>query len=290
MIKSKYIELNHNLSECTLCPLECKTDRMEKSGVCGAGHILEISSWNCHFGEEPPISGASGSGTIFFTHCPLKCSFCQNYPISHLGNGRKYTEDEFINMMLGLQNKGVHNINLVTPTHYAVHIIAALRKIKGKELKIPVVYNTSGYEKVEMLKALEGLVDIYMPDAKFSDSNTAAGILNAEDYWEVNEKALKEMYRQVGNLKILENGIAERGMLIRHMVLPSGLSGTSKVLKFIAEEIHVETYISLMAQYHPAYDTVNDKVLGRRLTNKEYDEAVEYAESLGLVNCYIQEI
>lgn len=277
-----------DLTECSICPIECGTDRTRSRGSCGAGDILEISSWNLHFGEEPPISGNQGSGTIFFTHCHLKCLFCQNYPISHLGHGREFSQEEFIDMMLGLQKEGAHNINFVTPTHYTPHIINALEKIKPNKLKIPVVYNCGGYEKIDTLKALCGLVDIYMPDAKYSNSKSASDLCSAKNYWEVNKEALKEMHRQVGDLQIDSTGIAESGLLIRHLVLPEDLSGTTEVLRYIAMEISKDTYISLMSQYHPAYETVGNRVLGRRLKQGEYDRAVQYAEDLKLENRYCQ--
>jgi putative pyruvate formate lyase activating enzyme len=276
-----------NLTECRVCPLECGADRTKTRGSCGAKDLLEISSWNLHFGEEPPISGFRGSGTVFFTHCSMKCCFCQNYPISHLGHGREYTEQDFIKIMLELRDQGAHNINLVTPTHYSPQIKSALDKMRGK-LKIPVVYNCSGYEKVETLRELEGLIDLYMPDAKFSDNEAASKICNAKDYWDVNRRALKEMRRQVGDLKLDKQGIAQRGLLIRHLVLPDGLSGTEEVLRFIAREISPDTYVSLMSQYHPAHRGVGDKVLGRRLTQQEYDSAAGYSRKYGLNNCYYQ--
>ncbi|MBN2406269.1 MAG: radical SAM protein [Elusimicrobia bacterium] len=280
--------MSFDLKKCNICPIECGADRTRTRGFCGAGRSLEISSWNLHFGEEPPISGHRGSGTVFFTHCSLKCKFCQNYPISHLGNGKKYSKEDFMEIMLGLQRDGAHNINLVTPTHYAPQIIEALSMIKGGRLKIPVVYNSSGYEKVETLEALEGLVDIYMPDAKYSDSRKASGLCEAKDYWKVNKKAIKEMHRQVGGLMINRNGIAERGLLIRHLVLPGDLSGTGAVLKFIAEEIGPDTYLSLMSQYHPAHKAVKHETLGRKITKKEYEKAVDAAIGLGMSNGYFQ--
>lgn len=280
--------MTFDLTKCNVCPIGCRADRTRSRGACGAGDVLEISSWNLHFGEEPPISGHQGSGTIFFAHCPLKCLFCQNYPISHLGHGVEFSREEFINMMLKLQDEGAHNINFVTPTHYTLQIIEALRMIKGNKLKIPVVYNCSGYEKTDTLKDLEGLVDIYMPDAKYSSSKSASKLCNAEDYWEINKEALKEMHRQVGDLQIDSSGIALRGLLVRHLVLPEDLSGTEEVLTYIAWEINKNTYISLMSQYHPAYKTVGDKILGRRLNRDEYSRAVQYAEALMLENCYCQ--
>ncbi|MFH1415605.1 MAG: radical SAM protein [Elusimicrobiota bacterium] len=282
--------MNYRNNGCTICPRECGVDRSSSLGVCTAGEIMEISSWNLHLGEEPPLSGTGGSGTIFFAHCSLKCIFCQNYPISHMGHSRVFSEDEFIKIILELQEKGAHNINLVTPTHYSVSIKKALKKIKGDQLRIPVVYNTSGYEKVETLKTLEGLVDIYMPDAKYSESSLALKLSGAADYSEINRNAILEMQRQTGDLIIDINGIATRGLLIRHLVLPGNLSNTIGVLDFIAEKLGISTHLSLMSQYHPAYKTVGMDIFGRRLNEEEYAEAVEYAVSLGLENCFCQDI
>lgn len=264
-------------------------DRRKFKGSCGAKDTIEISSWNLHFGEEPPISGRCGSGTIFFTHCPLKCIFCQNSSISHSGEGIEISEEEFIRIMLNLQSRGAHNINLVTPTHYTLQIIDGLKKIKGKELKIPVVYNCGGFEKVETLKAIDGLVDIYMPDIKFSDNVKASKLCNAKNYWNIVKPALKEMFRQVGDLKLSETGVAERGLLIRHLVLPGDFSGTEEVMRFIAGEISPLTYVNLMSQYHGDYKVAGDPILGESLTRSEYIKAVEYAKKEGLKNCCFQE-
>jgi len=283
--------MNFDLKKCFICPLNCGADRTKSRGACGANDKIEISSWNLHFGEEPPISGSKGSGTIFFTHCSLKCSFCQNYPISHYGHGRVYSMEEFEDIMLRLQEEGAHNINFVTPTHYSFHIKEALEKVKIKEkkLKIPIVFNTSGYDKVETLRELEGLVDIYMPDMKFSSDENARKVCNASDYREVNMEAVKEMQRQVGKLKVNSEGIAEKGLLIRHLVLPENFAGTDKIIEFIAEETGCETYLSLMAQYHPACMAVGDKILGRRLNKKEYQEAVNLCRKAKLNNCFLQD-
>ena len=279
---------SRRLTACRICPFECGIDRTDKRGPCGASDKLEISSWNLHHGEESPISGTRGSGTIFLTHCALRCIFCQNYPISHLGNGREFSIEEFTAMILDLQERGAHNINFVTPTHYTPHIIEVLKNIKNRELKIPVVYNTSGYEKVETLRELEGLIDIYMPDAKYSDPGASARLCRAGDYWDVNKAALKEMYRQGGGLKINSDGIAVSGILIRHMVLPGDLSGTPDVLEFIAREISPMTYVSIMSQYHPAYKTAHGSQPDRNITAAEYEDALECARELGMENCFIQ--
>ncbi|MGM0440983.1 MAG: radical SAM protein [Elusimicrobiota bacterium] len=281
---------NYDLENCTVCPVECHADRLKNRGECGAGDELKVASWNLHHGEEPPISGTRGSGTIFFSHCSLKCSFCQNYPISHFGNGTEFSYKEVINIMLKLQSKGAHNINLVTPTHYTPHLIKILKEIKGKTLKIPVVYNCGGYEKVETLKKLEGLVDIYMPDAKFGNNKLSQKICGVRDYFKINKMALEEMYRQVGNFEIDKEGIAVKGLLIRHLVLPGYLKNSRKILKFLAEKFQDKFYLSLMAQYHPAYKVLNYKYLGRRLTKEEYKSSVSYSEKLELDRGYFQKI
>ncbi len=270
-----------NLKQCNLCPLSCGADRISGKGRCGAGKDIEISSWNLHFGEEPPVSGTKGSGTIFFTHCSLRCIFCQNYPISHLGNGKKITEQKFIEIMLRLQSDGAHNINFVTPTHYSIHIAQALKKIKGKELKIPTLYNCSGYEKTETIKMLNGLIDIYMPDAKFYSNSAGSALCRADNYALVNRKALKEMYLQAGELVLDENGIAVKGLILRHLVLPGHTGETEKMLKFIYEDIGNDIYLSLMSQYHPAGNSVGHPVIGRRLNPGEYRDAQKAARKYG---------
>ncbi len=277
------------LKKCAVCPLECGADRFSSRGACGAGAEVEVSSFNLHFGEEPPVSGDKGSGTIFFTHCPLKCVFCQNYPISHLGHGKGVSEERLIDIMLELQEKGAHNINLVTPTHYTPQIVSALRAVKGKTLKIPVIYNSSGYDKTTSLRKLEGLIDIYMPDMKFSVERSGDLVCSISDYIKVNREALFEMYRQVGDFRINKEGVAVRGLIIRHLVLPGGISGTEKVLGFISRKLGKGVYLSLMAQYHPAGGSVGDPLLGRRLEPQEYEAAVYEAERLGLENCYTQD-
>jgi len=271
------------LKECKLCPRECGVNREEgKRGFCKAGIELTVSSFHAHFGEEPPISGYRGSGTIFLTHCNLKCVFCQNYPISHLGNGNQISSSELSQMMLNLQEKGCHNINLVTPTHFVPQILSGLLLAIGKGLNIPLVYNCSGYEKVETLKLLEGIIDIYMPDMKYGGREEGAKYSSAPDYFEVAKRAIKEMYRQVGNLKLDERGIAWRGLLVRHLILPNGLAGTKKVFSFLADEISPDTYVSIMSQYFPAYRAKGFEELNRRITDKEYEEALTIAQKLDL--------
>ncbi|MFH0947433.1 MAG: radical SAM protein [Elusimicrobiota bacterium] len=288
------------LKKCSICPRNCNVNRLKNElGFCKIGRNPKISSYNLHFGEEPPISGVNGSGTIFFTGCNLRCVFCQNYPISQLHNGNEITISKLAGIMITLQNQNAHNINLVTPTHVVPQIIETILAAKKKGLKLPVVYNSGGYEKIETLKSLEGIVDIYMPDAKYSNDNIAERYSAAKNYLEINKAALKEMYRQVGNLQI-KNGIATKGLLIRHLVLPKNIAGSRKVFEFIAKEISPKTYISIMAQYHPAAfgeprlrrtnKTDDFPELRRKTTGKEYQQVLNWADELGFVNGWRQEL
>lgn len=239
-----------------------------------------VSSFNLHFGEESVISGHRGSGAIFFTNCPLMCKFCSNYRVSQLGEGNIVSIKELSEIMLILQKRGAHNINLITPTHYLPHILLALSLAIQKDFRIPIVYNTSGYEKVEILKFLDGIVDIYLPDFKYADNNLAHLLSSTPDYLEIAKLAIKEMFRQVGDLKV-NNGIAESGLIIRHLVLPNYTDNSKKVLEVIKEEIGISVTISLMSQYFPSFKIVNDEKLGRRITKAEYQEVINYAEKLG---------
>ncbi len=276
---------------CEICPRKCGAERLAgKTGFCKALKFPEISSHNLHFGEEPPISGTRGSGTIFLTHCNLRCDFCQNYPISHMGHGRPATVKRLAEMMLSLQERGAHNINFVTPTHYTAQVAHAIVLARGKGLVIPIVYNTSGYERIETLRLLEGLVDIYMPDIKFARRETAKRYARAPDYFEVARAAVREMHRQVGDLMLDGEGIAIKGLLVRHLVLPGHAEETREVLKFIAREISPRTYLSLMSQYFPAFKATGDPVLGRRLHREEYETAKRHLRSLHLDFGWIQEI
>jgi len=271
------------LKECRLCPRECGVNREKgERGFCKAGIELTVSSFHAHFGEEPPISGYRGSGTIFLTHCNLRCVFCQNYPISHLGNGNQISSSELSQMMLNLQKKGCHNINLVTPTHFTPQILSGLLLAIQGGLNIPLVYNCSGYEKIETLRLLEGVIDIYMPDIKYGGRQEGAEYSSAPDYFEMAKKAIKEMYRQVGDLELDEKGIAQRGLLVRHLVLPNGLARTEKIFGFLAKEISSSTYVSIMSQYFPAHKAQEFKELNRGITGKEYEEALTIARKLGL--------
>jgi len=261
-----------------------------KTGFCGAGKLPEVSSHTLHFGEEPPISGTRGSGTIFFTHCNLKCVFCQNYPISHLGHGTPVSVKRLATMMLSLQSRGAHNINLVTPTPHTAQIAHAIVIARSKGLGIPIVYNTSGYESVKTLRLLEGLVDIYMPDIKFASGESGETCAHAPDYFKVATTAVREMYRQVGPLTLDNQGIARRGLLVRHLVLPGHVQETEKILRFIAREISPETHISLMSQYFPAYKAVESDTLSRRLTRQEYQRAKNALKTLHLDFGWVQEM
>lgn len=278
------------LSKCSVCPRNCNVNRLKNElGFCKIGRNPKISAYNLHFGEEPPISGVHGSGTIFFTGCNLRCVFCQNYPISQLCNGNEITVEKLAGIMVALQNQNADNINLVTPTHVMPQIIEAVLLAKNKGLKIPIVYNSGGYEKVETLKLLKGIIDIYMPDAKYSDDNISEKYSSAKNYWGVTKETLKEMHGQVGNLQI-KNGIATKGLLIRHLVLPENIAGSRKVFKFIAKKISPKTYMSIMAQYHPANKTGDFPELQRKITDKEYQKVLYWADELGLVNGWRQEL
>jgi putative pyruvate formate lyase activating enzyme len=271
------------LESCALCPRACRVNRLQgEVGVCGARSALIASSVFPHFGEEPPLVGHGGSGTIFFTHCNLKCVFCQNYEISHLAQGEEISSEELATQILTLQQRGCHNINFVTPTHFTPQLIAALPKAIESGLRLPLVYNCGGYESVEVIKLLEGIIDIYMPDAKFADPEAARNYCKAKDYPEVNKQVLKEMHRQTGVLKINPQGIAERGLLIRHLVMPEGLAGSKKILRFIAEELSKESYVNIMAQYYPQFEAVCYPELNRRITPREYHEVIVLARSFGL--------
>jgi len=280
----KKVELAYEiLEECRLCPRQCKVNRLEnKKGFCWAGKNPVISGVHPHFGEEPPLVGRHGSGTIFMTYCNLGCIYCQNYEISHLGMGKEISVEDFARAMLILQRQGCHNINIVTPTHFMPQLLAALELAIPAGLSLPLVYNCGGYESLESLKLLDGVVDIYMPDAKYTDEKVARKYSQASDYPVVMEIALKEMHRQVEDLVIDEEGIAQRGLLVRHLVLPGGLAGTEKVMQFISRELSPHTYVNIMDQYHPCYRAVEFPEISRRISGKEYQEAVEIARKYGL--------
>ncbi len=279
------------LEGCRVCPRECGVNRLkdEKLGFCRSGLNPIISSVSPHHGEEPPLSGTRGSGTIFFTNCNLRCVYCQNYPISQMGNGAERTIGELACQMVWLQEQGCHNLNLVTPTHFMPQILKALDIARERGFSLPIVYNTSGYESMEALRLLDGIVDIYLPDMRYADDGVALKYSIAPDYAEINRAAIREMFRQVGNLELDEQGIAKRGLIIRHLILPGGLSGTEGVMKFLAEEISKDVHISLMSQYFPAYRINEFKELSRRITVEEYEDARSIMEKCGLENGWVQE-
>ncbi len=271
------------LKECTLCPRNCKVDRTRgKVGFCRTGDKPYVASWGPHFGEERPLVGRYGSGTIFFSYCNLGCIFCQNWTISHLGEGNEISHERLAQIMLDLQNIGCHNINLVTPTHQMPMILHSIAIASEKGLNLPIVYNCGGYESIEALKILDGVIDIYMPDFKYANPEMALKYSKAKDYPEKAKAAIKEMHRQVGDLIIDERGIALRGLLVRHLVLPDGIAGTEQVVKFIADEISKDTYINIMDQYYPCYKAFEYPPLDRRITTKEYANAINFAIKAGL--------
>lgn len=282
-LKERIKKVEEILKKCSLCPRKCGVDRTKnEKGYCKGGYLPRVSSYNPHFGEEEPLVGVGGSGTIFFSGCNLLCVFCQNYEISHLNEGEEVSPTALAKMMLYLQKIGCHNINFVTPTHFVLPILKALEIAIEYGFSLPIVYNCGGYEEVETLKLLEGIIDIYMPDIKYSEPEVASSYSNAEDYFEIAKKAVKEMHRQVGDLRINKEGIAERGLLVRHLVLPEKKAGTEKIMKFIAEEISLYTYINIMDQYYPCYQAKKYPSLSKRITAQEYKEAVEIAWKFGL--------
>jgi putative pyruvate formate lyase activating enzyme len=282
VLSEKVREAEEILKECALCPRECRVDRTSgERGFCRTGDKPFVSSWGPHFGEERPLVGRFGSGTIFFGNCNLGCLFCQNYSISHLGEGAEISFEKLADIMLALQRGGCHNINFVTPTHQMPMILRAVEIASAGGLKVPLVYNCGGYESLHSIKLLEGVVDIYMPDFKYIDPEMSLKYSYAEDYPEAAKAAIKEMHRQVGDL-IIDKGIALRGLLVRHLVLPEGVAGTAGVVKFIAEEISKDTYINIMDQYHPCFKAFDNPPLNRRITEGEFREAVKLALEAGL--------
>jgi len=271
------------LERCRVCPRVCGVNRLEnEQGECRTGRRAVVSSFHLHFGEEPPLVGRGGSGTIFFAHCSLHCQYCQNYEISQLGEGVEVGEEELAAMMLRLQQAGAHNINLVTPSHVVPQILAALAIAAQAGLRIPLVYNSGGYDALPTLRLLDGIVDIYMPDAKYAEPEAAWSYSQVKYYPRVNRMALREMHRQVGDLQLDGRGVARRGMIVRHLVLPERLAGTAEVMRFLAEEISRDTYVNVMAQYRPCYRAGEYPPLRRRITVEEYQEAVDLAHAVGL--------
>lgn len=272
------------LLDCDLCARYCHVNRRRtiEGAACRTGERAVVHSFGPHHGEEDPLRGRNGSGTIFFSWCSLRCVFCQNWEISQKGIGREVEPRELADMMLALQDDGCHNVNLVTPSHVVAQILAAVADAAPRGLALPLVYNTGGYDSPEALALLDGVIDIYMPDMKYGDSQAARRYSRVRDYWEVNQAAVKEMHRQVGDLRISEEGLAERGLLVRHLVLPGDVANTDAVLAFIATHISRGTYLNLMPQYRPCYRASDYPPLHRPITSKEYDDALSLAAKYGL--------
>lgn len=282
-LREREEQLHELMRECVVCPRECCARRTAgRYGVCRTTDEIVVSSASPHFGEEPPLVGKHGSGTIFFTSCNLKCVFCQNFEISHARIGTRISTERLAATMISLQQAGCHNINLVTPTHVMPQIVHALVIAVEKGLSIPIVYNCGGYESVNTLGLLDGIVDIYMPDIKYSDNENARKYSGAPDYWDVVRKAIREMQRQVGCLWTDDDCIAVRGLIVRHLVLPNRIAGSRRVLEFIASDISVDSYVNIMDQYRPAYRAGRYSPLARSITLTEHQEAIDVARSLGL--------
>jgi len=283
VIKERAEKMTASLSSCNICPRKCGVDRLnEEKGICKTGSKAMVSSYSAHFGEERPLVGHHGSGTIFFTNCNLLCIFCQNYEISHQGRGVSVSHEQLADIMLELQENGCHNINLVTPTHVVPQILSALDIAAGKGLEIPLVFNTGGYDSVETLKELDEIVDIYMPDFKFWTRSLGLQSCGVGDYREIAVCAVEEMYNQVGDLEISNKGLAIRGLLVRHLVLPGYPEETRKILEYIAKSLSKNTYVNVMRQYHPCGEAYRDARLCRSLRESEHKLAVGYARDLGL--------
>ena len=278
------------MKSCDICPRNCCVDRLQdKKGFCKTGKKAKVYSYLKHHGEEPAISGKNGSGTIFFANCNLRCAYCQNFEFSQQGNGREVEEEELSSFMLELQDEGCHNINFVTPTHVVPQILKALILAIDGGLKIPLIYNSSGYDSVDSLKLLDGVFDIYLPDARYADKGSSLKYSQAPDYPAINQAALKEMHRQVGVAGFDRKGIIKSGLIIRHLVLPHNLSGSKEIMRFIAQDLSPETYISLMSQYFPCYKAQDYPELSRRLSQQEYRKAIDVMSRYGLHNGWTQD-
>jgi len=278
------------IEKCKICPRMCGIDRTKQIGKCKSTDKIKIALYSTHNFEEPCISGEKGSGTIFFSNCNMNCIYCQNYEISQLGKGKEISIEELADIMIKQQQKGVENINLVTPTSYVLHIIEAIKIAKNKGLQIPIVYNTNGYENVETLKLLDGYIDIYLPDLKYYYNELGNKYSNINNYFEIATEAIKEMYRQVGVPVLNVDGMMKKGLMIRHLVLPNNIENSKQILKWIKENIDNNVYVSIMAQYFPTYKAKSVDELNRKLTMQEYEEIENYLYNLNLENGYIQEL
>ena len=289
LLRNKIKLIDERIKKCDLCPRNCKVNRSNgELGFCKAPRDAVVYSYVAHPGEEPPISGRHGSGTVFFSYCTLRCAYCQNYKFSQLQNGKSVSDDELSDIFLKLQGDGCHNINLVTPTHFLQSILKALDTAGEKGLKIPIVYNTSGYENLDTLEILDGIADIYLADIRYSGNEPARKFSCAQDYADVARKAISKMYKSVGNLK-MERGIAKKGLIVRLLILPNDSGAIEETLKFLSKDVSKEIYISLMSQYMPAYKASGFKEISRRISQKEYDAAVQLLDKYGLKNGWVQD-
>lgn len=284
-LAKRVVEAYQHLSICDVCAWECPVDRRAgKQGVCRTGELARVSSYGPHYGEESPLSGTRGSGTIFFTRCNLRCQYCQNHDISQTDHGEEVEPEAISSMMLELQSQGCHNINFVSPSHVVPQILAAVLIAAQSGLRIPLVYNTGGFDSIAMLNLLDGVINIYMPDMKYSDPQIARRYSKIRNYPRINQQAVKEMHRQVGDLTVDQRGIALRGLLVRHLVLPNNLAGTREIICYLCEEVYQKTYLNIMDQYHPAYKSHHYPELDRRLSDQEYQTAVDAAIFAGMTN------
>lgn len=278
------------LKKCEICPHKCKIDRTNNlKGRCKAKDTVKVAMASVHHFEEPWISGKNGSGTVFFSNCNLACDFCQNYEISQLGYGKEITIERLAEVFLEEQAKNVNNINLVSPTSYALQIIEAIKIAKKKGLKIPIIYNTNGYENVETIQLLKGYIDVYLPDLKYAENNLAKKYSKIEKYFEIATTAIQEMYQQVGKIELDDKGMIKKGMIIRHLILPNHTENTKKVLKWIDENMPKDIAVSIMAQYFPTYKAKQIEDINRKITKKEYQKIESYLYTLSLENGFIQE-
>ncbi|MGE5307670.1 MAG: radical SAM protein [Deltaproteobacteria bacterium] len=278
------------LEKCEICPRRCGVNRLkDERGFCRTGSKAIVYSYMAHHGEEPPVSGEKGSGTVFFSNCNMSCCYCQNFQFSQTGQGRELSDEELASLMLELQKNGCHNINFVTPTHVIPQILSALEIAAGRGLKVPLVYNTGGYELPEMIELLEGIIDVYLPDMRYSDPAMALKYSGARDYPTYNRPSVKEMHRQVGIAQMDDTGIIKQGLIVRHLVLPNNIAGTAEVMKFLAKEVSTETYVSLMSQYFPCHLASKFPGLERRPTKEEFEAAEIAMETAGLHNGWTQE-
>lgn len=279
------------LQKCEICPFECKINRLKgEIGRCKCNDKIKIDLYSLHYFEEPCISGKNGSGTVFFSNCNLKCMYCQNYKISHEGKGYYISIQELADIFINLQENGANNINLVTPTMYAYQIIEAIKIARNNGLNLPIIYNSNGYESIDTIKALNGFIDIYLPDLKYYSDEMAIKYSKAPNYFNIATKAILEMINQVGNPVFDDNGIIQKGVIVRHLILPGHLQNSKHILKWIKENIDKKSYVSVMAQYFPTYKAKEDKYINRKLTHKEYSEVEEYLYMLNIENGYIQDL